>query len=380
MNINDFLLEANGFASEFLSSYCVINGGIFDLKRVENLGFEQFALLTKNSVPLKLYKYFPDKTITDDKGNKINYSISALQDNTVFLQNPLQFDDIYDSDINIEFFEYEYLRLKTYCTKCGIKTKDDDTTQELGNAFVQELYAHFIKNKSFDNLFKKKPVSEIEKLTNQKFIYSLIIELQNNSNLAEVVSKIIWNEYCEFLEELRTTFRISCFSTTPYSQLMWGGSYADCHKGFCIEYTVLPNDEIYRDIYYNLFPMIYCKTRPNVVNELYKLKDSSVTKDTLWNIYFNGALRKSIDWAFQNEWRLLLPIKSKDTSNYNVKFFPITKVFLGNRMSKERRKEIINICKEKNIPYIGVRRKNDAFEMEECNIKCEDCAKFTQIE
>ena len=35
-------------------------------------------------------------------------------------------------------------------------------------------------------------------------------------------------------------------------------------------------------------------------------------------------------------------IKNKKEADYNVKFFPITKVFLGNRMSSDKRKEIID--------------------------------------
>ena len=54
---------------------------------------------------------------------------------------------------------------------------------------------------------------------------------------------------------------------------MWVGSYADCHRGFCVEYTVLPEDDNYKGIYQNLFPMIYCKTRPNMAEKLVKLQD-----------------------------------------------------------------------------------------------------------
>lgn len=61
----------------------------------------------------------------------------------------------------------------------------------------------------------------------------------------------------------------------------------------------------------------------------------------------------------------------------NVPFFPITKVFLGNRMPQSSRKEIIKICHEKSIPHIGVTRKTDVFEMQECEIQCENCPQYT---
>ena len=123
--------------------------------------------------------------------------------------------------------------------------------------------------------------------------------------------------------------------------------------------------------------MIYCKRRPDMTNRLVRLQDTMITEEGLWDIYFHGALRKSIDWAFQNEWRLLLPMRFQNTSEYNLEFYPITKVFLGNRMSIEERKKIIDICNKRNIPYIGVTRKPDIFEMQDCTIKCEDCINFS---
>ena len=42
-------------------------------------------------------------------------------------------------------------------------------------------------------------------------------------------------------------------------------------------------------------------------------------------------------------------------------------------MPTDKRKELIDICKEKNIPYVGVKKNKDLFEMQECEMKCEDC-------
>ena len=202
--------------------------------------------------------------------------------------------------------------------------------------------------------------------------------MQKTTDLGMAVSRIILEEYNNLLTKLKSTFRVSCFTTSPFSQLMWGGSYADEHRGFCLEYTVLPTDKEFTDIFYNLFPMIYYKTRKDISEKIVTMKDKNDSFDSLWNIYFHGALRKSIDWAFQNEWRLLLPLKSNNKADYNVKFFPITKVFLGNRMPADKRKELIDICRERNIPYVGVKKNKDFFEMQECETKCENCPTYNQ--
>ena len=119
--------------------------------------------------------------------------------------------------------------------------------------------------------------------------------------------------------------------------------------------------------------------RPDMTARLVEAKDKDFTEERLWDIYLHGALRKSIDWAFQNEWRLLLPDGMAKSSDYNIKFFPITKVYLGNRMDMEARRTVIDICNRKNIPYVGVKRNSGLFEMQDCEIKCEQCLKYQSM-
>lgn len=375
MNIDELLLAARQLAPQIAASCCVVNGAIMNLDEIERMGYQKFGLRSKLNMPRKLYKYFPNIAKKSDE-NVINYSMQALKNNTVFMQAPNEFDDVYDSDINVDFSEYERLRLAEYCRRCKIDVHDSLSTLEIGNLLIQSLITEFNQSGSFESAFKEKPTSKIEELSNQSFSLRLNIELHKGNNLGVALSNIIRYDYEEYCSRLKNIFRTSCFATTPYSQLMWGGSYADCHRGFCVEYTVLPEDDNYKGIYQNLFPMIYCKTRPNMAEKLVKLQDKEITEDGLWDIYSHGALRKSIDWSFQNEWRLLLPLQSNNISDYNIKFFPITKVFLGNRMPPKKRAEIIEICIEHNVPYIGVTRNPNIFEMQDCEILCENCPNF----
>lgn len=377
MDISNLIAGFRQFAPEFASSYCIVNGAIMDLYEIQNMGYDEFSLRSKINMPLRLYRYYPNKKNRDkETGEELNYSLQALENNTVFLQSPTAYDDVYDSDINIDYSEYEHLRLVEYCRRCGIDVNTEQPTQVIGDILVKVLWEYYVANGNLDNVFIKMSDSEIERLANQVFKQKIILELCSTQDFGLALSKTLYDEYIDYISRLKTTFRTTCFATTPYSQLMWGGAYADCHNGFCIEYTILPNDKAYRDVYYNLFPMIYCKVRPNMTLRLVAAKDKDITKEVLWDIYFHGALRKSIDWAFQNEWRLLLPLHSNNMADYNVKFFPITKVYLGNRMAPKEREKIIDICHDKNIPYIGVRRNSAVFEMQDCEIKCEDCPQY----
>ena len=120
--------------------------------------------------------------------------------------------------------------------------------------------------------------------------------------------------------------------------------------------------------------MIYCKTRSGVTRRIYKYQDHKPDDQYLWDLLSNGLLRKSFDWAFQNEWRLLLPKNWLPGNNQNIKFFPIARVYLGNRMPYAERMKIIEICKQKGIPYSGVLRNAKYYEMEACQYSCEDCS------
>lgn len=379
MDISNLISVFQQSAPKFAISYCIVNGAVMRLSEIQEMGYNKFAFRSRINVPQRLYRYYPDTESLNTSGETVNYSLQALENNTVFLQTPTEFDDVYDSDINIDFIEYERLRLIEYCYRCGLDIDKNQSLQDIGNALVKLLYDYFIENKDLQNVFVKVPDSDQEKQSNELFILRVMENLYQTQDLGKATAFALQVEYQEYISKLKTIFRTTCFATTPYSQLMWGGSYANYHRGFCIEYTVLPNHDDYKKVYYNLFPMIYCMVRPDMTARLVEAKDKDFTEERLWDIYLHGALRKSIDWAFQNEWRLLLPDGMAKSSDYNIKFFPITKVYLGNRMDMETRRTVIDICNRKNIPYVGVKRNSGLFEMQDCEIKCEQCLKYQSM-
>ena len=367
MDFNDVISFIQSATPELNDSYCFVNGSLMRLDQIESMGYREFWMRSKLNMPKKLYKYYSNISKEKD-GIEINHSHQALENNTVFMQSPSEFDDVYDSDIHIEYGDYEKYRLLEYCHRSQLNIESNATSQELGNRFLHWIFETYHRTHSFDSFFLQKPESELEVISNQLFSVNLQNQLQKGLDWGNALAKVIRTEYEGFTSQLKTTFRTTCFATTPYSQLMWGGAYADCHRGFCIEYTVLPEDINYQEVYQNLFPMVYCKARPNITDRIVAYKDKPPTEEFLWDIYFHGALRKSIDWTYQNEWRLLLPLGRAKGTNYNIPFFPITKVFLGNRMTLENRKNIIEICQSRNIPYVGVTRNPNYFEMQECNV------------
>lgn len=368
-------------STDFTDNFCIVNGEPLPLQNVESMGFNEFAIRSKINMPRKLYKYFPNTStyITDPETHrrkKINYSHRALQSNEVYLNSPANFDDVYDSNIFVDWEKYLLARLNYYISFCDIDIAGNSDLSHILYVMATEMFNAVQNEQNIVNAFKRSPIDEGAKLAIENFALSVFAEVTNGSLWQEAIVRTIRNEYQKLCGLTQETFRISCFATTPFSQLMWGGSYADCHRGFCIEYDVLPDDSKYSEIFQNLFPVVYSKTRSEITSELLHWQDANITDSSLWHIYFNGLLRKSFDWAYQNEWRLLQPTKA-EIKGFSVPFFPISKVYLGNRMNRRERTKIIKICKEQNIPYVGVRRTDDRFEMCECPIKCEVCPQYT---
>lgn len=379
--IYDLLAQFQQVSPEFLNHFCMINGAVYPLDEVEKMGYAEFGLRARINMPKRLYKYFPNmrKEVRGDSGEvtSVNYSLDALKSNCVYLNCPDQFDDVYDSDINIPWEEYSLFRLKKYAAWGGCNTNAIHKIEEIGYVLAQKMYSALSSGQDIESIFSLEEHPEEERMSILIFCQEVKSELVARQDWHAAIAQTLHNEYSKLLKRIQRLFRVSCFAITPFSQLMWGGPYADCHRGFCIEYSVDPVNPQYKDVYNHLFPVVYCKTRKKVTENLMCVQDAELTEAGLWDIYFHGALRKSIDWAYQSEWRFLLPA-GHNTAGFTREFFPITKVYLGNRMPHDQRREVIEICQEKNIPYIGVTRADDRFEMQECKILCENCPRFNQ--
>lgn len=157
---------------------------------------------------------------------------------------------------------------------------------------------------------------------------------------------------------------------------MWSNQYADNNQGFCIEYGM---PDIYHrtdNLCSNLFPVIYSDARTDVLDKCLEYNEKEPDAEYLSAIYKYGVLAKSKSiWKAQDEWRLV-SCDNLLADNYNCKFYPITRVYLGANMKNDQRREIIDICKGKGIPYVGVIRNNERYQMMDCEKMCEECNKM----
>ena len=351
--------------------YCYINGVPHLKREVESISWRDFIKFTLLLTPRKLYKFFPNIV---NLNNGRNYSQEALKNNTVYLQSPILFDDPYDSTLYLDEQAFHEVRLKYYADLCGFQYNKEWNIDRFVHEFGLYLLPHIKNQSEWEALFHV-DVSKDDLLSksHQVFALSLCNEILRNIQEENVLQiafyRALHQEFLSQQSDLIKKFRVTCFATDPFSMLMWA-HYADSHKGFCVEYEIPTPDEQNITLLQNLMPVIYSDERVSVLNEcLAGLNDPKVSDEMVGAIYKYGLLTKSLDWKYQNEWRLIsLDIMLTD-ENYNCKFFPISKVYIGAKMPDDKREEIIKICNSRGIPSACVIPAFSSFSMQECTGK-----------
>ena len=345
------------------------NGDQYSKDEIQNMSREDFMQKALLKHPQKLFKYYPN---TINPKDKRNYSIESLENNTVYLQTPTLFDDPYDSSIYLDESIFAFRRITHYASLCKFQINPDWDYNRLVYEFAIFLYPYSSSLQQLNALFGiTGDKNDYVDLTHDAFILGLVNTLWANSGSEDVWQQAFYRaihaEYTQTRKNLIERFRVSCFTTTPYSMLMWS-HYADSHRGFCVEYGFPPLNEEYSDLLTGLFPVIYSNERNSVLEQFIQDLECPIVSDkVLWPIYKYGLLTKSLEWKYQNEWRLLsLDKMLADKSDYNCSFMPISKVYLGSKMSEDERKKIAKICDNKGIPVACVIPKQDEYIMQEC--------------
>lgn len=233
-----------------------------------------------NKIPQKFYRY---RALTSE------YEIDNIMNNRIWLSKPTEFNDPYDSMINIDvkqmiekYFKY-----------------DSNLRQE------------------YDRLERK------DKRELDRFI--------------ESERKKVQKEITYELEELRNSVGIACFSETHDNLLMWS-HYGGYHRGICLEYDA--RDIIAKFVF---LPVIYTDLFENVINYI-DMKNDSV-KDKAVVLFLN----KSKDWRYEKEWRILELFPEDSVDVGILENLKPKKIIMGCRISNSNEKEIKKISKKNGI-------------------------------
>lgn len=349
-------------------------------EQIAKLSMAELFDMDIHNMRKSFFKYFPNTTKRISKVKR-NFSLEALENNTVFLSAPSGFDDPYDCNLFVDADEFALQRIRYYAELCGVAVKNEWKYDEVSMHLAERIYKHCRPGKALDELYTHRKESEIISLYHEKFFLILQLELSsektNEKSYYAAFNKAIKEEYDE-IQNTANRFRVACFAQTPYSMLMWS-HYANNHQGFCVEYETPQYSLENAKIYNNLFPVIYTDKRTDLTSLCLHMRSTgNLSDEELWDFYKYGLLSKSLDWKYQQEWRLISCDNLITDENYNCEFFKIKKVYLGNKMAAKDRKRIIKICKDKGIPYVGVVISPDRFEMKNCAMLCENCSRTKQ--
>lgn len=357
---------------------CYINGHEEDLDLIDEMEWNEFKIKAIINAPIKLFKYFPYTC----------YSLKALKNNTVYMQNSENYNDPYDSMLSVDYTIFFTERLKYYLKLLKIKFNSNDDFYKLNYNLALYIYDKidndmkgFIRNKnplnfSYDGISEEcKLRIELFQTNTTTYIYNQFPNfIDENKLYFNAINHALQEEVKEVFLQIRRTIRCACFTTTNDNLLMWS-HYADSHKGFCIEYEITNYNLENCSLYNNLYPVIYTNNIKYVTYEVLKEYSGFRDDSTLWGMYRKGLLGKSIDWKYENEWRLTLPY-SKTDEIFDETFFSINKIYLGSKMPEESKKEIIKLCKSKYIQWRCMKINPLKYSMKECEQSCENCNNY----
>lgn len=303
--------------------------------------------------PLQLYKY---RAVNDN-------NLDAIKNDYAWFSLLRDVDDTVDSAINFDpeeevkeleanqgqmMFEYNLEFVKSLFKKVGLNIPESRLREYL-NCFDDgelnvESVNKLIDSKNIDDENRIYLLNEIKKVTSKGVPEDLINATKSFINvfLGTNVS----------LQENIVTY---CLSEFPDIDAMWG-TYADSSRGFCIEYTIPidlqnPFSLLYRT---NLYPIYYGNKEVIKLFDILKKSTFCEKKDINgilvedYRKMFVSTYTKHESWSPQKEWRITLPAMFEENNKQNFPY--ITSIILGERMTDDNKKRIMDICKRKNIP------------------------------
>ncbi|MGE7694383.1 DUF2971 domain-containing protein [Lysinibacillus sp. NPDC094177] len=150
---------------------------------------------------------------------------------------------------------------------------------------------------------------------------------------------------------------IGSFSTTNNNYVLWG-NYAEKNSGICVEYD-LKTSYLFEEKKENeinplnyLFPVEYKTTRSDISDmiEAASLNHSGSEKTRVAELI--SLLEKHPDWAYEDEWRIILPPsihKELDKNGVKISFMKPSAIYLGLNFKEEYLQQIKDYVERQKI-------------------------------
>ncbi len=311
---------------------------IFPLDR-RKMNIEGAFMLKHHHLPKSIFKYRELNTC----------SLRNLQEDTVWLSDPSNFNDPYDCAHTMDQDALSRVLAKEYLPQFF---KEKGLQDQLGKEVLEKILQSDDSIISFmDAMLSKEPEE------NREGIKSALLAAQRkmNEDMVKDSSK-----------KMSSAFKLCSFSERIDSMLMWS-HYANYHKGFCIEYDIksIPYGDFRARF---LYPVIYSDNMVDATEHIL----NGIDHEGFNNLYLNkAALVKATDWQYEREWRLLFANGIMDKEQSYCMGKPIA-LYMGAKIRPEDQGTLVEICKSKNIPYFKMKAHAYQFKVEPTTIEDAD--------
>lgn len=163
------------------------------------------------------------------------------------------------------------------------------------------------------------------------------------------------NNQKQSIDTIINKLGICCFSNTYTSILMWS-HYAKYHRGFCIEFDILADP----DLFCVALPVNYVKIMPEFLHTEFK------------KIISNVIQPKYKDWEYEKEVRIIKPqseIEKNGSQAFSFKPESIRRIIFGCKAQKETIEKYMEVCKKNDLKHVQFsqmhQKTNGSFELEE---------------
>ena len=298
------------------------------------LQIERAFQIKNPHVPNSLYKY---RQFCENH-------IDALSNNVLWRCSPNGFNDPYDTSIyfNIDHILIENVSLEDVIQNTNMLS--DEPISGRPRRLLDPIRVGDWQSRVMEEIISAEPGS-MSVTSDIREIASSVFEQQNETNLSH------------FTEHLQSGFSVVSLSQVPSSILMWS-HYSDAHNGFCIEYdfSSISTTDPRRRL---CFPVYYRRKLTNATR--YVAKSDLGNFNNLFGLYL--CLLKSDEWAYEKEWRIVMPTGS---SHANAEIWMPTpaSIILGMRVDEENERWMVEHCRRNEIPLMKVRQRRDAFRLE----------------
>jgi len=291
--------------------------------------------LKNANLPPRLFKYF--------RCNR--YSLDGLQNNTVWLCSPANYNDPFDCVTKASLDRIQFSLLRALIRKFFVdrfQLHELDPLPARLEPWVGESIRSFL-NRVIESYKGFVPSRDIDFDTLKERLATRV------PNLA--------HEAREKALQFRGLTKVSSFTERNASILMWS-HYAENHQGFCLEYDVsqMPKGHQFKQ---TIVPIIYST----------KLYDSTPLIEN-WiegpRRNFNPLfpllpfIHKAQDWSYEREWRLIF-VSSEPNHSWGTP--PPSRIFLGARIASSYKEQIQAILSGREIEIHQMSMSTESFSL-----------------